>query len=61
MLFMSKVLKVHTGSSIQSKVTPVEGVESSSINSIVTYVTYVDRVESGVCRSKKFVKLCRRG
>ena len=30
MLYMSEVLKVHTGLSIQSYVTHVEGVESSS-------------------------------
>ena len=34
MLYMSEVLKVHTGLSIQSYVTHVEGVESSSIYTI---------------------------
>ena len=34
MLYMSEVLKVHTGLSIQSNVTHVEGVKSSSIYTI---------------------------
>ena len=47
-LFMSEVSKVPTGSSIQTKVTHVEGVKSSSI---YTNALYVEGVESSSINS----------
>ena len=41
---MSKVLKVHTGPSIQSNVTHVEGVESSSICTIRAVMLFMLKV-----------------
>ena len=44
MLYMSEVLKVHTGLSIQSYVTHVEGVESSSIYTIRAVMLCMSKV-----------------
>ena len=44
MLYMSEVSKVHTGLSIQSYVTHVEGVESSSINTIRAVMLCMSKV-----------------
>ena len=44
MLYMSEVSKVHTGLSIQSYVTHVEGVESSSIYTIRAVMLYMSKV-----------------
>ena len=44
MLYLSEVLKVHTGLSIQSYVTHVEGVESSSIYTIRAVMLYMSKV-----------------
>ena len=41
---MSEVSKVHTGPSIQSNVTHVKGVESSSIYTIRTVMLYMSKV-----------------
>ena len=56
---MSEVSKVHTGPSIQSNVTHVEGVESSSI---LYYkgcnALYVESVESSSIYTIRAVMLC---
>ena len=44
MLYMSEVLKVHTGLSIQSYVTHVKGVESSSIYTIRAVMLCMSKV-----------------
>ena len=44
MLYMSEVSKVHTGLSIQSYVTHVEGVESSSIYTIRVVMLCMSKV-----------------
>ena len=44
MLCMSEVSKVHTGLSIQSNVTPVKGVESSSICTIRAVMLCMSKV-----------------
>ena len=44
MLYMSEVLKVHTGFSIQSYVTHVKGVKSSSIYTIRTVMLCMSKV-----------------
>ena len=44
MLYMLEVLKVHTGLSIQSNVTHVEGVESSSIYTIRAVMSCMSKV-----------------
>ena len=44
MLYMSEVLKVHTGLSIQSYVTHVKGVESSSIYTIKALMPCMSKV-----------------
>ena len=44
MLYMSEVPKVHTGLSIQSYVTHVEGVESSSFYTIRAVMPCVSKV-----------------
>ena len=48
MLLMSKVLKVHTGLSIQNNVTHVEVVESSSIYTIRTVMLCMSKVHKGL-------------
>ena len=44
MLLMSEVSKVHTGLSILSNVTHVEGLESSSIYTIRAVMVYMSKV-----------------